>query len=123
MNDILDFSKVEAGKLELERTPFSLDELLDQAIDILSVKSQDKSLDLLLSVDQNLPQTLIGDPYRVKQIILNLGFNAIKFTHQGKVTLRLNLLRKSKQYSTLELVVEDEGIGMTPGQINKLFNS
>lgn len=123
LNDILDFSKVEAGKLELERTPFSLDELLDQAIDILSVKSQDKSLDLLLSVDQNLPQTLIGDPYRVKQIILNLGFNAIKFTHQGKVTLRLNLLHKTKQYSTLELVVEDEGIGMTPGQINKLFNS
>lgn len=123
LNDLLDFSKVEAGKLELEKTPFVLDELLDETIDILSVKSQDKSLDLLLSIDENLPQNLIGDPYRIRQVVLNLGFNAIKFTHLGKVIISLNSLNHGEEYTAIELVVEDEGIGMTPAQMDKLFSS
>ncbi|MGR5446918.1 ATP-binding protein [Vibrio jasicida] len=123
LNDLLDFSKVEAGKLELEHTPFLLDELMDETIDILSVKSQDKALDLLLYIDENLPQQLLGDPHRIKQILLNLGFNAIKFTQEGKVRLHLNLISKTERGLTLQILVEDDGIGMTPEQINKLFKS
>lgn len=123
LNDLLDFSKVEAGKLELEQTPFLLDQILDETIDILSVKSQDKSLDLLLFVDKSLPQQLIGDPHRFKQVLLNLGFNAIKFTQEGKVRLSLNLIGKTEREITLQVLVEDAGIGMTPSQMDKLFKS
>ena len=123
LNDLLDFSKIEAGKLELEKAPFMLDELIEEVLDTLCMKVQDKPVDLLLQVDDDVPQHLLGDAFRIKQVLLNLGFNAIKFTDKGKVRLNLKVLNQTKQSVTLNCAVKDEGIGMKQSQINKLFKS
>ncbi|HGS5163026.1 TPA: ATP-binding protein [Vibrio harveyi] len=123
LNDLLDFSKVEAGKLELEEVPFKLDQLLDETLDVLSVKTIEKPIELILDVDQSIPQDLIGDPFRIKQILLNLGFNAVKFTNQGNVRIKLTLEEKSENLATLLIRVVDDGIGMSPQQMAKLFTS
>lgn len=123
LNDLLDFSKVEAGKLELENSPFVLDELLDEVLDTLCMKAHEKSIDLLLLVDDGVPQHLEGDAFRIKQILLNLGFNAIKFTDQGKVRLHLHAIEQAKQRVLLECSIQDDGIGMNQEQLAKLFQS
>lgn len=123
LNDLLDFSKIEAGKLELENAPFILDELIEDVLDTLCMKAQDKAIDLLLLVDDDVPQHLLGDAFRIKQVLLNLGFNAVKFTEKGKVRLSIKVSNKSPHSIMLNCEVKDEGIGMKQSQINKLFKS
>lgn len=121
LNDILDFSKVEAGKLELEHIPFQVDDLLRNLAVILSASVQDKDLEVLLNIDQQLPQILIGDALRLQQIILNLAGNAIKFTPAGEVVISMQLHNRSAEQAEIDFSVRDTGIGIAADKLAGLF--
>jgi PAS domain S-box-containing protein len=121
VNDILDVSKIEAGKLTLERTAFSLDEVLSHLSDVIGHKASEKGLELLFSVPRELPQELYGDPLRLGQILLNLAANAVKFTDQGQIVVGVREVRREDERIWLEFSVADSGIGMTREQVGRLF--
>ena len=125
INDILDFSKIEAGELQFESRPFALDELLQDIAVIAGAAARDKQIELTIQVAPEVPGTLEGDPLRLKQVITNLLNNAIKFTHQGAVMLKVRVRGRDGDESGVspELLfsVEDTGIGMSPTQLSKLF--
>ncbi|MBK5244613.1 MAG: response regulator [Eubacteriaceae bacterium] len=121
ISDILDLSKIEAGKLELEIATFSLEEVLQNAVNQVSVKSQEKGLTLMVSIDEDVPLSLNGDSLRLGQILLNLVSNAIKFTDKGEVAIRVELLEKSGDSASIQFSIKDTGIGMTEEQVTKLF--
>ncbi|CAK0771708.1 two-component system, sensor histidine kinase and response regulator [Gammaproteobacteria bacterium] len=123
INDILDFSKIEAGRLSLERVPFDLDELLERVLSILSIKADEKALEILFDRDRRLPHTLIGDPTRLAQILVNLGGNAVKFTPQGEVVVRVELAEENGDEILLRGSVRDTGIGIARHQIGRLFQA
>jgi len=123
INDILDFSKVEAGKLTLEELPFNLNETIDHLVQIISHKSQEKRLELLVDLDPELPLDLIGDSLRLGQILINLTNNSIKFTEQGEVIVSVKKLSSDDNNVTLEFCISDTGIGMTEEQLGRLFQS
>jgi two-component system, sensor histidine kinase and response regulator len=121
INDILDFSKIEAGRLQVESIPFRLDEVLNQVAAVTAVRAEEKGLELLLSLPADLPVTLMGDPLRIGQVLTNLASNAVKFTEQGEVTLRLRPINRQVDAITLEFAVVDTGIGLSEAQISRLF--
>lgn len=126
INDILDFSKVEAGKLELEYTEFSLNTLLHELSVILPTNLGKKNLDVLFELDPRLPSTLIGDALRLRQILINLMGNAIKFTEKGEVILSIALVERhhnqqGQQQVELEIVVQDSGIGIPASKLEYVF--
>ncbi|NRB40237.1 MAG: hypothetical protein HRU20_17520 [Pseudomonadales bacterium] len=123
INDILDFSKIESGKLELENIEFNLLKLLQQTTDIISVKLQEKNLELLIAYDNDIPEWLIGDPLHLSQILINLCNNAVKFTADGEIVISLFLLNAEHGRVTLKVDVEDSGIGMTEQQLHSLFQA
>lgn len=123
INDILDFSKIEAGKLDLEVIPFALTNAMDNLSNIVSVKSQEKNLELLIAIDPNIPTMLLGDPLRIGQVLLNLTNNAIKFTHEGEVVVKVEQIAQSENRVDLRFSVQDSGIGMTPEQMSRLFSA
>ncbi|MBF0195364.1 MAG: response regulator [Magnetococcales bacterium] len=123
INDILDFSKMEAGKLEMENTPFRLSDVLDSVSDLITVKARDKDLELLLDVDPLVPHGLIGDPLRLGQVLTNLGNNAIKFTDVGEIVIRVRIKKADGNKLVLKFSVTDTGIGLTQKQVAKLFQS
>lgn len=123
INDILDFSKIEAGKLDIETIEFGLAGVLDNLVTVTSVKTQEKGLELIFDCDPEIPAVLIGDPLRLSQILINLTNNAVKFTSQGQVLLRLALQERSNEEVELHVSVQDTGIGMTQEQQSKLFQS
>ena len=121
INDILDFSKIEAGRLDIEAVDFRLDDVIASVTSITAQKAQDKGLEFLVDVADSVPQTLVGDPLRLGQVIANLINNAIKFTEQGEVHLTAELLEQVGERATLGFSVMDTGIGMTPEQAARLF--
>ncbi|MBI9085547.1 MAG: response regulator [Desulfobacterales bacterium] len=123
INDILDFSKIEAGKLELESIPFRLDDVLNKLRNMISVKAQEKGIEILFDINPKTPIQLIGDPLRLGQILLNLTGNASKFTEAGEIVVRIQPLQMTGDAVELEVMVKDTGIGMTPEQQLKLFQS
>lgn len=123
INDILDFSKIEAGKLELETTQFNLNDSFDNLVQIISHKSQQKGLELLIDIEPNLPVELIGDPLRLGQVLINLANNSMKFTEEGEVIIKARAAMQDEQHVTIEFSVKDTGIGMTPEQQSRLFKS
>jgi signal transduction histidine kinase/CheY-like chemotaxis protein/HPt (histidine-containing phosphotransfer) domain-containing protein len=123
INDILDISKVEAGKLELEAVPFDLEKVLADVSNVASFKAQEKNLEMLFSLPPSVPTGLVGDPLRLNQIILNLVGNAVKFTTQGEVVVRVSEVERSESAITLRLEVTDTGIGMTEEQAARLFQA
>ncbi|MBT3634540.1 MAG: response regulator [Candidatus Marinimicrobia bacterium] len=123
INDILDFSKIEAGKLDVEEIPFDLDDVLSNLSNLLGIKVQEKELELVISCNTDVPIGLIGDPLRLGQILLNLSTNAIKFTDKGEITIKIELLKKTKTKATVKFNVIDTGIGLTKEQRAKLFQS
>jgi len=126
LNDILDFSKVEAGKMELDPEPFSFDKLIRDLSVIYSSNAKAKQLELLFDIDNDIPKVLIGDALRLQQVLINLGGNAIKFTAQGEVLLRVHLESRSEQETheqvTLLFEVHDSGIGIAPEAQAKIFS-
>ncbi|MBF0627569.1 MAG: response regulator [Magnetococcales bacterium] len=123
INDILDFSKIEAGKLSLENIPFALDKVADRVASMVAPKTQDKTLELIVFVDQQLPPVLMGDPLRLGQVLLNLMSNAVKFTESGEVCLEITRLAGTEKEVKVGFKVRDTGIGMTPEQMGRLFTA
>lgn len=121
LNDILDISKIEAGRMELENTDFSVPETLDQVAATLRFRSEEKGLLFRADCDAGIPPVLIGDPVRLRQILLNLAGNAVKFTEQGSVHMTARLLEKTGNSCRLHFEVRDTGIGMTEEQVTAVF--
>ena len=121
LNDILDFSKLEAGKVTIEHTAFDLDALLDILRDLFEERAHAHHLDFSLTVAEDTPRALLGDPLRLQQILSNLLSNAIKFTEQGQVGLRVGSSPFDRNHVSLQFTVEDTGIGMNEEAQTKLF--
>mgnify|MGYP003627498077 CR=1 FL=1 len=123
IGDILDFSKIEAGKLNLESNHFNLKALLDDVYQILSINllTKDKQIDLVPEFNHDVPEWVIGDSTRVRQILTNLIGNAIKFTHQGSVRTKVSITAQNGQDVTLSFQIIDTGIGIAEHKINRLF--
>ncbi|HYR05528.1 MAG TPA: ATP-binding protein, partial [Gallionella sp.] len=123
INDILDFSKVEAGKLEVEKIPFQLDVVLRSVADIAGIRAEQKGLALRFDKEPGIPKSLVGDPLRLEQVLNNLVGNAIKFTEAGEVKIQVRVESQAPGCIVLGFAVCDTGIGLTPEQIDKLFES
>ena len=123
INDILDFSKIEAGKLDLELTDFRLRDTLGDAIELSALRAHEKGLELAYFVEPEVPDVLAGDPIRLRQIIVNLVTNAIKFTEKGEVVVHANLESNYHDVASLHFSVKDTGIGITSEQRKKIFES
>ncbi|MGC1521523.1 MAG: two-component regulator propeller domain-containing protein, partial [Steroidobacteraceae bacterium] len=121
INDILDFSKIEAGRLDLERIEMDLRATVDDVAHLLAQQAHSKGLELIANVDPLLPNRLIGDPGRVRQVLLNLGSNAIKFTRDGEVTIDLRVVRSDAASTTIRCEVRDTGIGIPAERLESLF--
>ncbi len=131
INDILDFSKIEAGHLELENAPFSPQECVESAIELVAVKADEKGLELACMIDPDVPPAILGDETRLRQILLNLLGNAVKFTEKGDVLVAVKASQAGaensegagpKQYE-LEFTIRDTGIGIPEDRMNRLFKS
>ncbi|HTW64248.1 MAG TPA: PAS domain S-box protein [Bryobacteraceae bacterium] len=122
INDILDFSKIEAGKLGLDPIEFSLRDCVGHAMKTLSVRAHEKNLELACSVPPDLEDGLVGDPVRLRQIVLNLAGNAIKFTDQGEVVLHVQLEAAESQGKLLHFTIADTGIGIPPEKQRAIFD-
>jgi len=122
MNDILDFSKMEAGKLTIERIAFSLDEVIKNLLDMVGQKAEQKGLSVAVSIPPQVPRELTGDPLRLGQVLINLVGNAIKFADRGEIAVAVSM-DEGKDGGRLRFSVSDSGIGMTPAQMNDLFQS
>jgi len=122
LNDILDFSKIEARKMALETLDFDLQAMLQSAVEVLACKAQEKGLEVSCQVAPDVPRLLRGDPGRLRQILANLLGNATKFTHQGEITVRVELDQETEQAATLRFAVADTGIGIRSEQAKLLFS-
>jgi PAS domain S-box-containing protein len=121
LNDILDFAKIEAGRIDVQSVPFSLEDVLNNLITILSLKTEAAGVELLLAMPRKLPSALVGDPWRLGQVLLNLANNALKFTERGEVIVAIKLLEQTAHCVNLRFEVRDTGIGMSPEEQQRLF--
>jgi len=122
LNDILDFSKIDAGRMELEKVPFEVDRLLRDLSVILSMSAAQKQIEVLFDIDPALPHKLSGDPMRLQQVLLNLTQNAIKFTRQGSVHLRVRVTGSTDTHTRVRFSVDDTGIGIAPESQTQIFD-
>ncbi|MCX7180776.1 MAG: CHASE3 domain-containing protein, partial [Proteobacteria bacterium] len=123
INDILDFSKIEAGKLSVESSEFELEKILDSVADLIAEKASAKGLELVFDVDRNVPPSLIGDPLRLGQILVNYANNAVKFTEHGEIDIVIRIKEQSDTDVVLYCAVRDTGIGLTAEETGRLFQS
>jgi CheY-like chemotaxis protein len=123
INDILDFSKVEAGKLDLERAPLDLRALIQDAVRLVSVPAQAKGVPVRAVIDPRLPAYILGDAARIRQILVNLGGNAAKFTERGEITVDVRVVNRRDPDLTVRIAVCDTGIGIAPERRAVLFNT
>ncbi len=135
INDILDFSKIEAGRMDIESRPFDLRECVESALDLVSVRAVEKGLDIAYLMEDNVPPAILGDETRLRQILLNLFSNAVKFTEKGEVVLTVsrgqdssfkhpaNMERETSVLETLRFTVRDTGIGLSKDGMSRLFQS
>ncbi len=123
INDILDLSKIEAGKIVIEETDFSLREVMQSMVDMLMLKAEEKHIDFKLDIDPSIPKKLIGDPTRINQILINLAGNAIKFTEKGHVGVKATSLKKGEETICVQFEVRDTGIGIAADYVDKIFES
>ncbi|MEO6785338.1 MAG: response regulator [Chthoniobacteraceae bacterium] len=123
LNDVLDFSKIEAGKLDLERTEFSLRELLGETVTTLAPRAQNKGIELLLHIRPEVPDIIIGDPHRLRQVIVNLVGNSLKFTERGEVVVRVENSRWVDGNAELAFSVTDTGIGIPAERAGTIFQA
>ena len=123
INDILDFSKIEAGKIELEEIVFSLTDCIEGALKTITFRAHEKGLELACDIGAEVPHAVRGDPGRLRQVLLNLVGNAIKFTNEGEVGLKVVADVIEEKASTLHFIVSDSGVGIAPEKINMIFDS
>ncbi|MFT5183466.1 MAG: PAS domain S-box-containing protein [Flavobacteriales bacterium] len=122
INDILDFSKIEAGKIELENENFAIRNLVKNTVEVFKVKAQNKSISLILSIDERCPDNVLGDSTRLAQILNNLISNAIKFTYHGEVNVDLVVKEKNDEHCILAFSVKDTGIGIPQNKLAAIFS-
>lgn len=123
VNDILDFSKIEAGKLTLQSIDFNLRKVVENLSDGFEIKAREKGLELISEMDENIPDIVIGDQYRLNQILTNLIGNAIKFTKKGQVSISVSLLAEYENEIKLQFKVKDTGIGISKENLKRIFDS
>ncbi len=123
INDILDFSKIEAGKLTMESVAFRLEDVMENLANLVGMKAEEQGVELLFDVRPDVPMALNGDPLRLGQILVNLGNNAVKFTENGEIVVGVETVAIEETTAVLHFRVKDTGIGMTPEQCGKLFQS
>ncbi len=123
INDILDFSKIESGNLELDQHAFDLRQCIEEVMDVFAAKAANKGLDLVYLIDYQIPSQIIGDSHRLRQILLNLISNAMKFTHQGEIFVRIDLLNAGNDQLELAFQIRDTGIGIPQDKLSRLFKA
>lgn len=123
INDILDFSKIESGKMDLESMPVSIHTTIEETYDLLSVKANQKGLDLLYFIDPSVPADIITDEVRLKQILINLVSNGLKFTDKGEILVTVNTISRNEDLFNIEFAVKDTGIGIPPDKFHVLFET
>ncbi|MFP5227303.1 MAG: response regulator [Acidobacteriota bacterium] len=123
INDILDFSKIEAGKIELEQIDFDLTDCVEQALKTVALRADEKDLELLCEISEDLPVAVSGDPGRLRQVILNLVGNAVKFTERGEVKVSVRVERAEPDGTVVHFTVSDTGIGIAPDKLEAIFES
>ena len=122
INDILDLSKIEADKLELEEVDFQLTETINNMLNLLKLKADEKTVPIALDIDDDVPRSVVGDPLRLNQVLVNLISNAVKFSHTGgRVLLKVAVKEETDHDVALNFTVQDTGIGISPEQMTKLF--
>ncbi|KPN90145.1 PAS domain-containing hybrid sensor histidine kinase/response regulator [Pseudomonas nunensis] len=121
LNDILDYSKIEAGKLQLDVHPFELEPLMRDLAVVLAGNQVQKEVEVMFDLDANLPNDLIGDSLRLQQVLINLAGNALKFTLEGQVVVSVEQLKRTGNAVTLRIAVSDTGIGISPEQLQRIF--
>jgi signal transduction histidine kinase/CheY-like chemotaxis protein len=122
LNDILDFSKVDAGKMQLEQEPFRIDRLMRELSVILAEGLGQKNVEILFAIDPQLPSALVGDAMRLKQVLINLASNAVKFTPEGEVVVSLSVIERDAQHVNLYIAVRDTGIGISAQNQQHIFD-
>ncbi len=123
INDILDFSKIEAGKLDIEIIDFDLRRSIDEIVTLPAVQAHTKGLEFICEIGNDVPTLIKGDPGRIRQIIMNLCTNAIKFTHKGEIYFKIGLEKETKTHINLRLSIQDTGIGISAKDQKRLFSS
>lgn len=123
LNDILDISKIEAGKMVFEKKPFSIQKEMEGVVNIMRLKAAEKGLQFFLKIEENTPPTLVGDPARLSQILINLVGNAIKFTEKGSVTIDVGQAGKKEDDMLIRFAVTDTGIGIAKEKLTSIFES
>ena len=123
LNDILDFSKIEAGKLELESVRFNLRETIEKACELLAFEAQSKGLEIICNLPSHLPEFVKGDSTRLRQVLINLVTNAVKFTEKGKVVIKVLVLDQTNEKVHLQFDISDTGIGISEKNLKRLFRS
>ncbi|CAH0997939.1 Sensor histidine kinase RcsC [Emticicia aquatica] len=123
INDILDLAKVDAGKMTFEQSPFNLSVSIDTMIQLFEAKINEKNLEFNKEYDERIPQILLGDQMRLRQIILNLVSNAVKFTTEGKITMSIRMLSKNTKKVSIEFKLTDTGIGIRKNKLEHIFNN
>lgn len=127
INDILDFTKIRCGRMKLNETVFSVREMLNEVYDVISLKAHEKKLNVLIELNPNVPSTVVGDKKRIRQILLNLLSNSIKFTERGQIDVRIAKQeiqgQKSADWVVLDMEVEDTGVGIPPEHFETIFES
>lgn len=123
INDVLDYSKIESDKMELEQSEFSLKACIEETFNILFAKAQEKKLNLLYSIQPGIPQNLVGDKARLRQVLMNLVGNAIKFTEKGEIKIECEVVKQEGSTLELQFAVSDTGIGISKENIDKLFKA
>ena len=122
INDILDFSKIEVGKTELDRVPFLLCSTVGQTLKIITVQAAEKGLEILFNPMQDIPDALVGDPGRLRQVLINLVGNAIKFTDHGQIVVTVGMVEKNENDCLLSFSVKDDGIGISAEKASRIFD-
>ncbi len=123
INDILDFSKIDAGKLQLEKVSFNLEDILGNIANVVGMQAEKKGLEFLFQIDPGVPRDLIGDPLRLGQVLMNLAGNAVKFTDRGEIVISVTLEEQLLDTVTFRFSVRDSGIGLPQEQIDLLFSA
>lgn len=121
LNDILEYSKIEAGKTDLEIVDFEVLSIVEETAELLAVKAREKHLSFMTFVDPEMPRVVRGDPGLIRQVLLHLLSNSVKFTEEGRITVRVHMESSRQESATLKLSVEDTGIGMAPSVMTDLF--
>lgn len=123
INDILDLSKIESGKLEIEEAPLNVTKLVEETYDLLSVRANEKGIDLLYLIDPDVPHEVLGDATRLRQILINLVSNGLKFTHKGEILIQVKTLEKTDNEYRIQFSVKDTGIGIPEAKFKTIFES